>query len=672
MDKLEVNSMRATPEARPAAAVWFVVAGVIFSIATIIQSLRQGQLAAPATYDDVIYLVDAGRRLLGFYDLGFPALFHGYLVDPPHAPTSTLTSFAGFLLFGIHDWSQALINAVWVVALLLVIRRWLADLPRWATAAVVVAVLAWPVLGFLVIEGRPDIVNGFLLAFGCIMLVEQPWVTASRGRMVCIALIFAATLLTKPSVFPITLVLYGLSLLLATAVDYLEHGRAFPRRTALLRNASALALTVLIVLPHYVLAVGREITYIITTTFTTEKDLWAVKLPLYDQATFYLWGDAGGKQTMGVWFFVTAALIILVLAGLVLTSRRPALRRAAAMAIIFAASFGLVSIPAHKSAYLGVQVTAFCLVFFLLATRCLFRFALERGTVGRGAAALFAVVLVGGAVASFQWHWFHRTGRPSVASAQDLAKRHELIDQTYAAVAPQTGEVSKVYFPAASYYLNADILNFAFVRRGDAVDGAFDDHRTADRATHLAHIKTATHVVLFSPDDPDVLNWLPSAGSLPAVSAAVKADPTFVRVAALDPPISGGKIEVYARKSALPTLSPGKGVLALEGPYPQWNLPRLHWVTGPIASLRILDPTPGKATLRLKLQSPVANQTIVASTGGSDQGSCSVPVAYQTETCTIDLIIAPGDSEVLLRFGLTDPTVSNHRAIMLLGQSLER
>ncbi len=652
-------------------SLWFIAAGVAFALASIMQSMRQGQLAAPATYDDITYFVDAGRRLLGFYNAGFPSLFEGYLRDPPHAPMSTATSFIGFLLFGFHDWSQALVNTVWVVALLLVIRRWFAGLPAFVTASVVIAVLAWPVLGFLVIEGRPDIVNGFLLAFGCIGLVERPWVTAGRGRLLAIALLFAAALLTKPSVFPITIALYGVSLAVATGLDYLDSGRMLSIRSMLARNATAAGITLVVVLPHYIVGIGHQIEYILRTTFTTEKDLWAVKLPPYEQATFYLWGE-GGRQTMAAWVFVTAALVALAIAGLVVARDRAALRRVAGMALVFAVSFAFVSIPAHKSAFLGVQVTAFCLVFFLIAGRAVFTAALASGRGGKVMAVLLAAGLVATALSSFQWHWFHRTGRPSVATAEELAKRHALIDAVHDAVRPQGETASKVYFPAAAYYLNDYILDFAFVRDGDADDDAFDDHRSGDLAAHLANIKTATHVVLLSPDDPDVLNWLPSATSLGAVREAVAADPAFVKVASLQPIVSGGPIEIYARKTALATLAPGAGFQALEGPYPQWNLPRFRWVSGAGASLAIVDPTPGAATLRLELQSPVADQRVTATIGGRRQGDCPISTAYVTTTCAIPVAIEAGDRTIELSFAKTDPSNDQKRAVMVFNQSLLR
>ncbi len=659
---------------KPLSAAWFIAAGVLFAAASIIQSLRQGQLAAPATYDDIDYFVDAGRRLLGFYDLGFPALVQGYLVDPPHAPTSIAVSFIGFLLFGLNEWAPALVNTVWVVALLLIVRRWFAGLPAWVTATVVIAVLAWPILGFLVIEGRPDVVNAFLLAFGCIALVERPWVGAGRGRLLAIALVFAAALLTKPSVFPITIALYGFSLVLATGLDYLDESRTLTLGRMLGRNAAALAITLVVVLPHYVLAVGREIQYIIVTTFTREKDLWAVKLPPYEQFTFYLWGGLGGHRTMGVWFFITLALVVAAVVGLVIRRSDAKLRRVAAMALIFAASYAVVSIPAHKSIFLGVQVTAFCLVFFLLATRSLFTAALGGKPWQTACAAVMSVALIGTAGLNFQWHWFNKKGEQRVASVDVLAKRYALIDAVYEATKPQGQSSSKIYFPAITDYLNADVLDFAFIQQGDAADRAFDAHRSDDVAQHLANINAATHVVVFAPDDPDLISWLPSVRSLPAVREAVEANPAFVKIASLAPPLSGGSIEIYARKTNLPTLAPGTGVLGLEGPYPQWNLPQMRWVIGSAATLKLLDTTPGKASLHLDVKSPVADQTITVSIDGRDQGRCTIAIPYKDkgETCTVDVTIEPGDKEITLNFSRIDTSNDLKRALILMGYSLQR
>ncbi len=660
------------PEPRPLPAVWFIAAAVLFSVMTVMQSLHQGQLAAPATFDDVVYFIDAGRRLIAFYNAGFPALLEGYIQNAPHAPTSTVVSFVGFLLFGFNDWSTAAVNSVWVVALLLVVRRWFAGLPAWVTATVVLAVLAWPILGFLVVEGRPDIVNGFLLAFGCVALVRRPWLTAGRGRLIAVALVFAAALLTKPSVFPITLALYGFSLALATGLDMLDAPKGVSLRHILRRNAAACAITLVVVLPHYLLAVRDVVDYIVTTTFTTEKAIWAVKLPFYDQATFYLWGQ-GGRQTMAIWVFVTVALVAAAVAIAMIGRQRVALRRVVAMALIFALSFAFVSIPAHKSVYLGVQVSAFCLVFFLLAVRALFTAALAGGSrIGQGVAVLLAIALAATAYSSFQWHWFNRTGQPSVGSPDELARRHALIDAVYAAVKPEGETPSRVYFPAIAYYLNADIVNFAFVRRGDASDDAFDDHRSGDAAAQLDYIRSATHVVLVSPDDPDLVGWLPSAQSLPEVRKAIEADPAFIRVASLEPPLYGGPIEVYARRSALATLLPGDGIRPLEGPYQQWKLPRMRSVIGPEATLKLIDTTPGPATLHLTMQSPVADQVISATIGGRRQGDCTIALAYVNATCDIPVTIQAGDTEIRLSFARQDKSLGQDRSLLLFSQSLVR
>jgi hypothetical protein len=53
----------------------FIIAiGVLFTVLQVQQSLFQGQLSLPITYDDISYFVDSMRRLNRFYDQGLARL----------------------------------------------------------------------------------------------------------------------------------------------------------------------------------------------------------------------------------------------------------------------------------------------------------------------------------------------------------------------------------------------------------------------------------------------------------------------------------------------------------------------------------------------------------------------------------------------------------------------
>src|SRR5438046_954623 len=113
--------------------VWFVAStACLFSALVIHQSLREGRLSLPATYDDVSYFEDAARRLQAIYDDGVAAWFLDLFRIPPHTPFGTLIPFFGFALFGMHDWAPAAINTIWIAILLLFTKLLLPGVPRWA------------------------------------------------------------------------------------------------------------------------------------------------------------------------------------------------------------------------------------------------------------------------------------------------------------------------------------------------------------------------------------------------------------------------------------------------------------------------------------------------------------------------------------------------------------
>lgn len=640
---------------------------LVFSVASVVQSVRQGQLSAPITYDDISYFVDAGHRLQSFYDVGFKGLFHGYLAYPPHSPTATFVAFVAFLLFGFQDWAPALVNSVWVVLLLLAIRRELRDLPGWAVLSVAIAILAWPVTGFLVIESRPDIVNGFLLASGCVGIVGKPWVLSGRSHRLKIALIFALALLTKPSVFPITLALYGFSLALATAVDYVESKRTLPLSAMALAALEPACITIAIVLPHYVLAIGREINYIIVTTFTTQYDIWAAHNSAYDHATYYLWGE-GGRRTMGVWLYITAGLVIAAFILAAIDNRRWVFLRPVAMGAVFAASFAMVTIPGQQSLFLGVQVTCFNLVFFVLACRSIFTSSLA-SRPGPALPALFCVGLIGAAALSFQWHWFNRTGASALETAETLAARRALIDSVLSTINTPAAGAARVYFPAITKYLDSTTLNYEMLKRRSSGGMAYDSHRSEDVAEHLRNIASATHVVLFSEDDPDVFRWLPSYRSLPAVSAAVRSDPAFTRIAAFTPPISGGPIEIFARDPTFKDVNFVSGFLPLEGPYPQWSLPQVRWGLETVATISLSDRHPEPGRLRIVARSPLPGQEIGVFAGDREIGRCRLPEANQKVDCMVDLPSLPGGADLQLRFLHSGRPDDGFRSVLFLDLS---
>jgi hypothetical protein len=341
---------------------WFIVGcSSLFTALIIAQSLHQGRLAMPPTYDDVGYFNDAASRLQVLYDGGLAQLLKGLMHAPPHAPFSTFGALIGFAIFGIKDWAPAAVNVVWVALILVFVRLVLWDLPRWAFVIIGLSALAWPLSANVITECRPDIFAALLTAMGCVLMFQAPLLQASIRHLAMVAAIFGAALLAKPSISPVTLILYLASLAIGFAVEWLQpHENNFAGK-AVKRVALYLAITAAIILPYFAFA-WRDVYGYIYAVMVTQRDIWGSHMSAVDSAGYYLWGQ-GGQAMMGPWLRITLALAAVDGIIRIFTRRRVIGARAIGLFLVFLLAYASVSVPSVKSPYLGAVVPAFFLTF---------------------------------------------------------------------------------------------------------------------------------------------------------------------------------------------------------------------------------------------------------------------------------------------------------------------
>jgi hypothetical protein len=637
-----------------------------FSVVVVTQSLRQGQLSVPITFDDITYFVDAASRLQALYDNGLQGFIAKWSEYPPHSPWATLTALAGFLIFGLCDWGPAAFNAVWLAAALILLDRLLLRGCQGALRIIVLALaLAWPVTSFLVIESRPDIVNGFLLAIGAYFVVSRPWLDASPAHHAAAAAIFGLALLSKPSYSVVSFGMFGLCLLVGSAIDLIE---SRPRRRwaqFVVVNLKTIALCMLIAAPHYLMTLDRTISYIYTTVFGNESSLWAVSTPsgqspLLFHAGYYLVGP-GGWALMGVWFHLTCILVIACCAMDAICDRR-ALLRTAGLLLVGAVVWGVISISATKSIFLGAVLACLALLLF---SRSLVRIAAHITDARRNVRIAGALALVAFALTTFQWHWYHRQERStSVESVSVSEKRFRLLADIARVIAPDANSTSTTYFPAITTYLHPGPLTFEQMKRRRLYARAEDNHRVDDFSVHRDAIGNATHVVLFSVDDIDVLRWLPSYNSLAATTEFLEESADFRVVARFPAPVEGGDIRVFARPTPFESLAFDAGFLAEEGPYPQWDMARVRWGTGTQSHVRAAVDLQN-ATLVLRAQSPFEGQTISVGLGGKrEAGLCVLPKAGTFYDCEVLLGKVWSDAMINFKYARSSTDPENPRAVL--------
>jgi hypothetical protein len=521
-----------------------VLLGLLFGLVTVQHSLRQGQLSVPITYDDIGYFTDALTRLQSIFDHGWLAAISDYIADPPHSPFSTFVAFVAFALLGVEDWGPAAINVLLVVAVLATVQHRLKDVAPWVFAPIAIAILCWPLIGALVIESRPDIVCALVTAYALLSIVGRPWLASSSGHKFRVSCLVGLAVLAKPSISPLTIFLYFAAITLASIGELMQAGRPIQFGKAIASNLRSIAVVAAISLTYFAVGWQHVYSYIKETEGGSASDLWMLKLNVKQAALYYLTGEGG--KFMGPWLVWT--LITLVLALFVGMATRyefdgGRIVRVAAMAFLM---YLCVTIPSHKSTFIGVIVTCALFVIFVEATV----FIVERLLAGgkKRLLAVLLIVLTLVSVSSFQWHWYsHSGGFIEVEPAAASEKRKEVQTDLAREIATHSKGNATVFFTGNTQYLNSAALNFEFLRKRYRGLEAFDAGLLHQMSEVEPFLKKANFVITFSQDTSDLLRWLPNATILQAQNDAIVQDSDLKLIKTFPSPSGVGTIMLYQR-----------------------------------------------------------------------------------------------------------------------------
>jgi hypothetical protein len=619
-----------------------VLLGLLFGLASLFHSLHQGQLSVPTTYDDIYYFVDAAQRLQSVYDHGPARFFRDYVSQPPYSPLATLVPMLAFSLFGLHDWAPAALNILYAIAILIMLRVAMAESAWTAYLGVAIPLVAWPIMGQLVIQSRPDIVVGLLTAFGVFHMLSRRWLLSDTRNLIIVSSAFGLALLAKPSISPITLSLYVSSLTVATLID-LRSPEPRPSLTqALFFNAKSLLVAALIAFPHYALIWREMYEHIYVTTFGTEKDIWSVKSNVPGHLLYYVTGP-GASLMMGYWLAVTAAALFISLSLAYANRIRIEPIRLGGLFLVCTLGYLGVSIPAHKSVFLGVVVSSFVLMAFVRSM--IFNLRILSGSRWRGWHAAYISAAMLTALLLYQWPW---QGEPERWTTS--LQRRDLVSKLALQIGAQPIEHATVFFVGLAKDLNPHALRFELLRHRVRGVTVTDRHRSNDMSDYKVLIDVSDFVVTFTNDNDEVESWLPSAQVIPAVNASLSTSSSFVRLSTFRSPSGHGDIELYMRRLPFSDIYAEEGLERLEGPYPQVHLPRVRWGLGPAMSFRVKRPADGHGLLRLTAQSFIRDQSMDVVVNGREMTRCAFSMTTGVKMCDVRLRQSHGESNVVVRF----------------------
>jgi hypothetical protein len=504
-----------------------------FTLLVVHYSLSRGKLIVPAHYDDVTYLRDGLDKLDGFYRGGLPGLAGRVSLRPPHSPFSTALAFAGFALFGIHDWAPYAADAIVILALLALTDFVTRGMRAWQKIIAALFVLTIPIAAQAVYEFRADVWVGVLTAAVIVLLLDRPLVRASPAYLTWTGIIGGVALLSKTSIFPVTLGLCGSALLAASVRDRILLGRE-ATVAALGRAWGRILLPALVIpLPYYLFNRNEIYHYITVNALGANSGIWALHAGLATHLLYYATGE-GAQVMLGRHL---AIMVVVLLAGaIVLLPQRgkPVAVTAACYAFVLAVAYAGPTLNPIKDQFLAVTFDFVLIAATLKVLAGLLRADAAPPAVRTIAGVALVLLLIAGAwCAKWPMYW----GEPN---RPDVVMRNRYMNDLYQAIrAHDTDERGMILVGVTGVFANADAFGYMADKDGLTGLNFQSDFANKDIAGFKLGLDQSRFVILGDPGNPEDDPNTPYTAILDRTLALVRGRADFKMVATC--PAAAGK-----------------------------------------------------------------------------------------------------------------------------------
>jgi hypothetical protein len=530
--------------------LWLLIS-LLFTVIQIQHSLREGRLAFPPIYDDISYFNDALMRLQAFYEGGFLKLIPQYIQHPPHSLLSTLIPFSGFALLGIKDWAPSVINLLLIFFTLIFIDYLTKGLSMPQKVLIALAALAWPIMGHLIIECRPDIFCGLLTASFVVLITEKPWLIASKKRHFIIGSLIGAALLAKPTISPVTLILALSAMGLVTMIEvYLLKYKVSPIQI-IMPGVRSLGLAILIALPYYLFAFKQVVEYIYLNQFVNLRKVWQMEnRPFLEDVQFYLTGQ-GGHPMMSHFFYLWLFIALVTVAVITFKKEWKSMVRVPALAGTILIAYTIVTASDHKSPFLGVVIACFFFITYVMLLTYLVQSSRTLRTSRLQKLSQLGIIsfLVINLIV-FQWPAALYGPRPS--SLEESRYYRQQLDSIYQDINQNLVQDKennfRVYISSASHSVNFDVVRYEFNKKDDLRFVFDNDALSDDIDSHLRKIKESDYIITFNADNPEVYDWIPSRKVQSTILNFLETQPGYSLIEKYISPYSKGEVFLYVHE----------------------------------------------------------------------------------------------------------------------------
>jgi hypothetical protein len=360
-----------------------------------------------------------------------------------------------------------------------------------------VMVLCIPLAGVMVLDFRPDTAWGLAAAMAVIVPLRSGFVRGSwRYHLACGGW-FAAALLFKPPMFPLTLTSVMLAWFLATICDWIENPAAFSIKSVARAWLVCLLPPLLLALPHYLNDWRSIYDYTFATTFGSGRKAASMSGGLMARIRFFVDGGGGGfifythiKMILAVLCFGVFYVAARAIGGG--RDNRIRLLRIIALGAVAFYCYLTPTVVGLANPFFGAQFqTLMVLGMFLVLRMFLASPNRPRARIFGNLTLLVCTVL---AVhhATFPETWSYRTGSPTVRNNTRVIREVEQIVLQH--TVPQDW-----VFLTATGWLNSQTLQYVTRQDGRWLNITDSGSQSEDPAVYLRAFAFVNIVIAAEP-----------------------------------------------------------------------------------------------------------------------------------------------------------------------------
>jgi len=478
---------------------------ILFTLIQIQFSFDKYRLAQLPSYDDVSYFCDALSRIDSAQtpDASYIAMLRTFVKRPPHSPFSSVMATAAFLIFGVRDWAPYLMNSLIVLALLGCVDYCMRGTRVWQRVLAGIIVLCIPLAGVMVLDFRPDTAWGLAAAMAVLLPLLSGFIRASwRYHLACGGW-FAAALLFKPPMFPLTLTSVIMAWILATICDWIENPAAFSLASAAGAWLVCLLPPLLLALPHYLNDWRNIYEYTFGTALGSGRKAASMSGSLMAQVRFFVDGGGGGFI-----FYTHIKMILAVLCLGVLYEARRAIRggrddrirlvRIAALGAVAFYTYLTPTVVGLANPFFGAEFQTLMVLGMFIVLR-MFLANPDRPRVRLfGNLTLLVCTVLAVRHATFPETWSYRTGSPTVRNNTRVVREVEQILLQH--TVPQDW-----VFLTATGWLNSQTLQYVTRQDGRWLNITDSGSESEDPKAYL-HAFASVNIVIAAEPGVDEFN----------------------------------------------------------------------------------------------------------------------------------------------------------------------